>query len=43
MIVKGLIGKSSILYYCVACDEFFNIDNPCIHFIDWDVKKIPDD
>jgi hypothetical protein len=43
MKVKGLFCKDKFFYYCIVCDEFFDIENPCVHFIDWDVKKIPDD
>ncbi|DAD54618.1 TPA: hypothetical protein [Aquificae Conch Spring virus] len=40
MIVKGLVCKNRIFYYCVVCSEFFEVENPCEHFIDWDVKKV---
>jgi hypothetical protein len=47
MKVKGLIGKNRIFYYCVACGDWFEIDEGeqrvCEHFIGWEVEKVEDD
>ena len=49
MKVKGLLYKDRIIYYCIACDDFFEIgkhedeDKVCEHFVNWDVEPIEED
>lgn len=47
MRVKGLIHGDSIYYYCIACDEWFEIDESedkvCEHFVDWGIEEDEDE
>jgi hypothetical protein len=45
LIVKGILHKNRILYYCVACNNFFEADDEgsCEHFIDFDIEEIDED
>ena len=47
MEVKGLLIRNRIYYYCVACNEWFEIDEDeekvCEHFVGWRVIKVEDD
>lgn len=45
MIVKGLLHKNRIFYYCVACNDFFeaNEERACEHFLGFDIEEIDED
>jgi hypothetical protein len=47
MKVKGLLNKDSIYYYCVACGDWFEIDENedkvCEHYEGWGIEKVEDD
>ena len=47
MKVKGLLHRDSIFYYCVACNDWFEIDEDegkvCEHYISWGVEEDDDE
>jgi hypothetical protein len=47
MKVKGLLNKDSIYYYCIACNDWFEIDESedkvCEHYENWGIEEVEDD
>jgi len=50
MKVNGMFYRGCIIYYCVACNDFFKIelidennDKICEHFVSWDVQPLDED
>jgi hypothetical protein len=42
VIVKGLLHRNRVFYYCVACNDFFEAseEKACEHFIGFDIEEI---